>query len=266
VIKVTSTKYTTALTQGQGLIEETIILLEAWRPGMTTKELTSFSIENGILAKATARRVRNIIGEQFGPRYLLDDGKPAFQLKLLLDRGFSSTDLKQLFLIYTARANPILHDFISSVYWQKYQSGSLKIDKQDAAHFIDVAADAGYISPKWSEATSSRVANYLVGCLADFGLAEPGRKSTRDILHFEISSFTSLYLAHDLHFTGIRDDSLVQHTNWHLFGLEPTDVVRELQRVSREYFIVQASGELVRISWKYQDMEEALDAIATTEL
>lgn len=259
-------KYTTSLTQGQGLIPETMALLEVWSPGMTAKELTSLSIEKGILSKATARRVRNIILEQFGPRYLVDEGAPASNLKLLLRRGLSSAELKQLCMIYTSRANLIFHDFITNVYWQKYQAGSLRIGTEDAAHFINVATAAGYMSPQWAESTSKRVANYLVGTLADFGLVDSGRKSIRDILLFEISPLTSLYLAHEIHFSGQGDDALAANTDWRLFGLDPTDVVRELQLIAREHFIVQSAGDLVRISWKYEDMEEALNAIVASEL
>ena len=72
---------------------------------------------------------------------------------------------------------------------------------------------------------------------------------------------TSLYLAHELHFSGYNDNGIIEHPDWRLFGLEGIDVVRELQRVSRDHFIPQYSGELMRISWKYQSMEEALHAI-----
>jgi hypothetical protein len=87
-----------------------------------------------------------------------------------------------------------------------------------------------------------------------------------DIIPFRVTSLTALYLTFEVHFSGLNDDSILSHGDWRLFGLEPMDVRHELMRVSRGHFIPQFSGELLRISWNYKTMEEALDAIATTEL
>jgi hypothetical protein len=41
------------------------------------------------------------------------------------------------------------------------------------------------------------------------------------------------------------------------------EVVEQLDKVARGgHFILQYSGDLLRISWKYQSMEECLGAIA----
>ena len=255
------TKYTTALAKAQGMIDETIALLSVWRPGMSRPELASRVVEEGVLAKATAKRARDIVVEQFAPRYLVDDARPAIQIKTLLDLGVSAIKLRQVFLIHTARANAILRDYICETYWQRYQAGRTTISKEHAMQFLDVAANNGRLPDRWSDKMVDRVASYLGGCLADFGLVESGRKSTRGILEFRIDMITSLYLAHELHFSGYNDNGIIEHPDWRLFGLEGIDVVRELQRVSRDHFIPQYSGELMRISWKYQSMEEALHAI-----
>ena len=109
------------------------------------------------------------------------------------------------------------------------------------------------------------VETHLGGCLADFGLLEKGRKSTRNITPIHIHSFTSLFLTHELHFSGYGDDGVLQNPDWQLFGLEKLEIVRELQRVSNDHFILQFSGELVRISWKYKSIEEAIRTIARSE-
>ncbi len=262
----TNRKYTTALAKGQGIIEETLALLSIWEPGMTPKQLADRAVKEGVLGRATAKRVRDLVFEAFAPRYLVDSSRPARYLKMLLKAGATPTILNQLFLIYTARANFILHDFIREIYWPKYSAGIDSLDKKDTLNFLETAYTLGKLSNRWSEKMILRVASYLGGCLADFGLLENGKKGIRKILPVYIQPFTSLCLIHELHFSGYADNGILQHPDWELFGLEKMEVLRELQRVSKDYFIPQFSGDLLRISWKYKSMKEAIHAIARSEL
>jgi hypothetical protein len=264
---MTERKYTTALSKGQGLIPETLSLLQIWKPGMTSSQLVSSALDTGILAKATAHRVRGVITEGFGPRYLVDSPAPALHLRYLLARGVPIKGLLQLFFVYAARANLILHDFVREVYWVKYSAGGTHIDKEDALHFIESGINRGFIPKPWSTGMRDRVAGYLLGCLDDFGLLSSARKGRREIVPFNIASLTTLYFAHELHFRGLSDSAVLEHSDWGLFGLEIRDVVRELERVSYGgHFVIQYSGEILRIAWKYRSMEECLDGIAASEL
>lgn len=264
---MTERVYTTALAKGQGLIPETLSLLEIWEPGMGSSQLVSSALERGILAKATAHRVRGIITEGFSPRYLVDAKTPAFNLKYLLSRGVSMKSLSQLFLVYTARANLILHDFVREVYWEKYAAGATHLSKDDALHFIESGVNRGLVPKPWSLGMRNRVAGYLLGCLEDFALLSSHRKGHREILPFNIAPLTTLYFSHELHFSGLSDKAMLEHPDWGLFGLEVRDVLRELERVSYGgHFVVQYSGEILRIAWKYKTMEECLDGITASEL
>lgn len=259
-------KYTTALAKGQGAIEETISLLRIWEPQMTPSELARKVVSEGVLSKATAKRAKDLVFEMFAPRYLRDNGRPAAQLKTLVEANIEPVSTGQLFLIYTSRANLILRDFICEVYWKKYLAGFHNLTKEDAVTFIETSYNMGKLPSRWSEKMVSRVASYLGGCLADFGLLETGRKSERAILAFRVRTLTALYLAYELHFSGYSDNAILDHPDWQLFGLERMDVLKELQRISNNYFIPQFSGEFLRISWMYNSMEEVLHVIARSGL
>ncbi len=263
---MTKQKYTAVLAKGLGILEETLVLLQVWEPGMSVRQLAEVAINDGILGKATAKRAKDLVSEVFAPRYLVANGRPAEQLKNLLNEGVNPVKLGQILLIHTARANAILHDFISEVYWAKYSEGGTHLTKEDALSFLEKAYHLGRLSMRWSEQMTSHIASDLVGCLTDFQLVENRKKSTRQILAFTINPLTSLYLAHDLHFSGISDNAISEHSDWRLFGLRKIEVVRELQRASKDHFILQFSGELLKISWKYQSMEEAIRGIARSEL
>lgn len=255
-------QYTTQLQAGLGLIDETKALLELWSPGTSVSQLHQAALDSGRFPTITARRLRNVIAECFAPRYLASDGAPARHLKQLLG-ALAGPDLIQLMLIHTSRANPILSDFLRTVYWPRYAGGYAELSNEDARIFVERAIDDGKMAKRWSESTVRRVSAYLTGCCADYGLLERGTRSSRHILPFRISYIASAYLAYDLHFAGVGDNALLNHPEWQLFGLAREDVLAELKKLSlKGHIIIQAAGDVVRISWKHSSMEALCDVLA----
>jgi hypothetical protein len=251
--------YTAELSKGQGILQETLALLREWQPGMTQTELYDTVLATGILGKATAQRTKDVVLRCFASRFLKPDDKPARYLKCLVEKGRTASELAQVFLIYAARTNRILHDFITQVYWPDYGAGIEYIDRDDSRQFIAAALDQGRMASRWSESTQSRIARYLLSTMAEFGMLEAGRLSRREIQPYAISTLTVLFLAHELHFAGCGDNGLVGHPDWRLFGLTRRDVVRQLDRAGRQgAMIVQDSGEMARIAWGAKSMEEFL--------
>jgi len=259
--------YTTALSKGQGMVPETLAILELWEPGITTVELKQKVNQQGILGRATAYRTDDVVGRVFAPRYLAGDPAPAAWLRRSVRNGVSPSKLTPILLIYTARANVVLHDFITEVYWSHYAAGATMIARQDAIDFLERATQQGFIPQRWSETVMLRMARYLTGCLTDFGLAGEDRGGKRELVSFAVDTLTTTWLAHELHFTGSSDNAILTHPDWGLFGLEPRDTVQELKRVQKQAnFIVQFSGDLLRISWGCPSMEQYIDDIAQQEL
>jgi hypothetical protein len=254
--------YTTQLQAGLGLVNETKNLLDLWSTGMSAIQLHQIALESGRFPTVTARRLRNIVTECFAPRYLVAGGAPAAHLKRL-SLKISTADLTQLMLVYTSRANPILGDFVRHVYWGRYAGGHTQITNDDARDFVARGIDDGKTLKRWSENTVRRVSAYLTGCCADYGMLERGLRSSRRILQFRISPAVAAYLAHELHFAGVGDNALLTHEDWQLFGLARHNVLEEIKRLSlKGLLIVQTAGEVIRISWKQQDMESLCDVLA----
>ncbi|MDY0222207.1 MAG: DUF1819 family protein [Desulfobacterium sp.] len=247
--------YTSQLGAGLGLVNETKTLLELWSQGMSANDLYKVALESGRFPNITARRLLNIIKECFAPRYLSGDGAQALHLKQL-SPVLSTPDFMQAMLIFTCRANPILGDFIRQIYWTRYSGGHGDVTNTDARAFVERAIDDGKTLKRWSESMVRNVSGYLTRCCADYGLLEAGQKTSRRIIPFHISSTMAAYLAHELHFSGIGDNTLLTHEDWQLFGLEREDVIEELKRLSlKGWLIVQSAGDVIRISWKQPNME-----------
>jgi hypothetical protein len=257
-----SAPYTTQLQAGLGLIDETKALLDIWKPGMGTKSLYQTALESGRFPNVTARRLLNIVAECFAPRYLAEGAYPAAHLKFL-GPGLAPHELQQFLLLFTCRANAILADFVREVYWERYAGGYSEVSNEDARMFVERGIDDGKTSKRWSETTVRRVSAYLTGCCADYGLLNGVGKSGRKMLSYRVSHKVAAYLAYDLHFKGMGDNALLSHGDWELFGMGREDVLDEMKRLSLKGFVIlQAAGEVVKISWKHHDMEALCYALA----
>ncbi len=263
---MTGQPYTTGLCKGQGMIPETVSLLKAWEPGMDSMELNRKVVAEGLISKGTASRVKDIVTRVFGFRYLNDGDPPARHLKFLVEAGMPVEKLGQILLIHTARAHRELHDFITEVYWPRYAAGATSIRRAESGEFFRNAYLDGRLPNEWTDKSREKIARYLLTALADFGLLDEMKEGRRNILPFRPHRTTSLYLAHELHFSGLSDRAVRDHEDWRLFGLEPGDVAGELIRVSGGWFVLQDSGEIFQISWRMKTMEEFIDELAQREL
>lgn len=263
---IDKTFYTTGLCKGQGMIAETVALLKVWEPGMDPVELNRKVLAEGLIPKGTASRVKDIVSRVFAFRYLNNGDLPAAYLKSLVEAGMSSEKLSQIFLIHTARAHRELHDFITEIYWPRYAAGTSAIQRDESIRFFRDAYLDGRLPNEWTETSREKIGRYLLTALADFWLLGPMKGGKREILPVRLHRTTSLYLAHELHFSGLSDSAIRNHEDWRLFGLEPGEVVAELIRVSGGWFMVQDSGEIFQISWRTKTMEEFLHAVAEREL
>jgi hypothetical protein len=258
----TAALYSARLSTGLGLVSETQRLLELWQPGMTATVLAAAAMEAGTFPSLSARRVRNIVIEAFGLRFLVEDAQPARFLKAVQGR-ISTTDFRHLLFVYTCRANPVLADFVRDIYWTRYAAGLDAVPKEDALAFVTRAVADGKTRMRWSETNILRVSQYVLGACADFGLVGTMRAAGRPILPFRITPVVASFLAHDLHFRGLGDNAVVQHPEWMLFGLHPGDVLNEVKRLASDgQFILQSAGGSVHIAWKLKSMEELPDVLA----
>lgn len=263
---MTKSYYTTQLQAGLGLVNETQLLLGIWQQDMSTTDLFQTALESGEFPNVTARRLRNIIAECFAPRYTKPELPPVSWLKVL-NHGIDARSLNQLFFLFTARANLILRDFVSQVYWERFASGYSELENEDSKEFVQRATSDGKTQKLWSDTTVKRISSYLLGACVDYGLLKKQTRTTRQITPIRLNTSVAIILAYELHLRGIADNNLINHPDWKLFGLEPDDVRDELKRLSvHKLWIIQSAADVVSISWSYKNMEEVIDVILEARL
>ena len=256
-------RYTSAVCKGSGLLDDMKALLRAWRPGESALEFRDRVHREGILGKATTKRADDVVCKVFAPRFLCEEGKPALLMRTVLGRRNGGRLFSDICLLYAARQDVLLRDAIVEVYWPALTQGRLALSTKDVTAFLVDARAEGRIPELWSKTVKERVAQGVVRILTEFGLLGTARRGRRETINYRPSDGTIVYLAHDLHFGGATDAGVVAHRDWALFGLHEREVIAAMDRLSSDgWWVVQAAGSVVRITWRYESMQEVVDALA----
>jgi hypothetical protein len=237
-------------------------LLAAWDPRETPAEFARRVQRDDLVAKATARTVKDYVSA-FRVRYLTPTDAPARHLQRLLEDGARQQLLTDLVFYYTAERERLLRDFTVLDYWPAVRDGRLAIAIQDVRQFIWEAEQDGRIASPWSADVHRDLPARVLGALADFGLLGGLKRGRRAVLPYRPADETLVYLAHLLHAAGVVDGVLAEHGVWALYGLEPPDVWHRLDTLAGDgWFVLQRAGQVARVTWRYTDMDEVIDALA----
>lgn len=250
-----SDKYTTELSQGTGLINETLSLLPYYTSDMTVKSMTQFVIDNGILPSCTPTRINHIVDKVFFNRFVKPNPQIPFWLKQLRERGLMLDEFTQIVMIYCARIHRVYYDFIIE-HLNAYRAKQFRsFPREDTDNFMIDIVKRG--EAKWSETMQHKNATYLRNTLAAFGQIN----AKCEVLPYKVFDFTILYLLHELHFSGASDMAILNDTDWQLLGLSKEDVIRKIMDLSlKGGYLAQFSGEILTISWTYKSMEHFINA------
>jgi hypothetical protein len=253
----TKSLYNIDLCKGTGMFQETLLLLEKYNPETSKDNFINDVNESNILVKSSEKRIKDIVHNVFYKRYVIKDKYVPVYLLQLHRYNVGLDQLIQIMLIYIARSNRILFDFVTDIYWVKSRANS-PVTANDAKLFINEAIKDGRIALTWSDGTKKRVASYIVSTLIDIKYLD---KKNNCIPVF-LSDKTANFLAHELHFKGYSDESIANAEEWKLFGYKRYDLTRHFERLaSQGHFIFQNAGDLIKITWNYKNMKELIDAI-----
>jgi hypothetical protein len=249
-------KYNSDLLKSTGLIQESILLFSLYEKGISKPDFIKRAIESNILVKNNDNRIKDIINHAFYRRYFTNGEDIALALKLLHGNYIGLDVFTQIIFVYTCRANRILFDFMIFIMDEYYLNKATTLPSKAAIDFIDEAIKDGRIEKAWSDSTKRKVSEHINACLIDFRITDRQKRFLPFFLHDYVANF----LIHELHFAGFTEQSIINSEDWRLFGLKENDVARLIERLSfQDHFIFQSSGEIVRISWKYNNILEFIN-------
>ena len=240
--------------KGCALIEETLDLLSVCDENTTKESLEKYVLDTNFLSKYTEQRSQDIVRLIFYPRFMKNNPKVPIWLRTIREKGLMLQHFKQLLLLYIARENAVVYDYIVENLNSLRRNCASKLPKNDALAFIESKVEEGLA--QWGETARIRNARYIKSVLMDFDMIN----NRDEILHYEINNFTVLYLMHELHFDGLSDSAIWNHDDWKLFGLDKDSTLDHIMQLNiKGGYIAQSTGDLITISWNYQSMEDFIN-------
>ena len=255
-METSNVTYNSDLLKGTGLIQETIQLIDYYEPGISKQDFTAKVLDFNTLGKAHENRIKDIVHHVFYRRYFIDGEETVLELQTLRSKYISLEQLSHILLMITAKANPILFDFIVEVYHKEKKKGEQYLPSKSALEFIELAIKEGRIERSWAKSTKQKVSEHMIASLIDFKLIDRSKL----LLPQFIDDFVFNYWLHKLHFSGVADNNLMAHPDWQLWGIEPQEWIFIVNRLSyKGFFVFQYSGELMQITWNYKSMKEFIN-------
>lgn len=256
-------RYTIAICKGAALLEETRTLLSHWQLSEPAEAFARRVEEEGLLGKATAYRVRDIVRRVFVPRYLRPDDQPARVLKWAIECNLQPAVFKELVLLFSSRNDPLLQDFVVREFWPSVRRGRFFWDITNVLIFFSEALSDGKIARPWSDQVSRKVARGLLGFLREVGFVRELRKGKRELIDYRISDEMILILARILKEEGSSDSGIVDHPDWKVFGMERKSVLARLHFLGEDMgLLVQQAGSVVSFNWKVGSIEGLMSTLS----
>jgi Putative inner membrane protein (DUF1819) len=159
----TDRRYTIALCKGAALVDETRTLVQHWTPGEEVGHFVDRVLRDNLLARSTAYRTKDIVRRVFARRFLVPMDAPARRLKRLMDNGLPRKLFAEVLFLYAARADRLLYDFTTEVFWPACRRGRSVLTGDDVVAFLAEATERGRIEQPWSAKVQVKIARGVLG-------------------------------------------------------------------------------------------------------
>jgi hypothetical protein len=214
----------------------------------------AYRATNRILHKSTRVRSADTFIRAFKPRFIA--GNPPLGWKLaraIEDRHPPIEVVRPFYYWLTARAEPLLHRFVSAELFERAKSHDPAVRIDETALWI--RKKLGEDDKTWTPTVRLKVARGMLAALRDFGILEGASRKRIAPQHLALEAFC--LIAFCLHDLGFEQKSLVCHLDWKLFLLSQTAVERSLLEAHQNGWLdYQAAGEICRIEFKAQNLND----------
>jgi len=245
--------YTSKILKSGALLAETKVLLANWNDSLTVDEnLERFKQEN-ILGKASRSRLIDIL-VIFKQRYLIDD-QVIGALTFLAKKRHPAYEFDRILFFHAARADPLMHDFVSERLKSMYEAGIREVRLKDAELWIRKKIDEERTRSPWSEHTIIKSGQGLLSSLRDYWIFQGIKNKHFAPINLPVKAFS--YIAFCLNREQPSGMRLVEDPEWRLFFLNPQDVERLFMEAHQLHLLsYQAAGSVIRISFPSETIEE----------
>jgi len=250
--------YSSKILKSGALIAETKVLLANWDLLKNTREnLDRFKRDN-LLGKSSRSRIDDILGI-FKQRYLIDD-QLLRSLIILARNRYPIEGFDKILFFYAARADALMHDFVSEKLKNMHDSGIQEVKVNDAELWIRRKIDEGKTHSAWSEKTITKSAQGLMSTLRDYGVLQGIKNKRFATIYLPVDAFS--FIAFYMSKRQPSGERLIQDPEWRLFFLDSRAVEHLFMEAHQLHLLTyQAAGSVIRITFPSDTIEEYANVI-----
>lgn len=231
------------------MIPEMRQLVRLWTD-CPTDENREAVIRANPLGKATRSRVIDVLNRIFIPRFVQGQIPSAWKLlRALEEAGASPAIVRPVYYWVTARAEPVLSDFVTEYLVPQRRTG------QRAVSVPDFIAWLATKNLGWSEIVAVKTGRAILAALRDFGVLEGKAKKTLIRPPLPLAAFS--FIAFCLTRLNVSGRDMLEHPDWTLFMLTPSDVEHLFLEAHQHRLLgYHAAGTLVNLEFPSAGVEE----------
>jgi Putative inner membrane protein (DUF1819) len=246
---VSAPKYTSRIQKGGALIPEMRQLVRLWTNAPTDENKDAI-LRSNPLGKTTRSRLADVLNRIFVPRFVHGAIPCAWKvLRTLEEAGASSATLRPIYYWFTARSEPLLSDFVTEYLVPRRATGLRAVGVPEFISWLGTK-DMG-----WSEIVGIKSGRAILAALRDFGVLDGKAKKTLVRPPLPLGAFS--FIAFCLSRLGVAGRDMLEHPDWTLFMLTPSDVEHLFLEAHQERLLgYHAAGTLVNLDFPVGSAEE----------
>ena len=251
--------YTSKIIKATALLGDTKTLLSHWDLSVTAAENFQRLQRENVFGKASRSRVEDILNI-FRQRFMAEESVTK-ALVLLVNERFPTASLDRILYFHAARADRLLFDVVTELFFEKQAQGLVDLDVADVQRSIQKWVTEGKTVSAWSEITTLRVAQSLLAALRDFGVLQGAANKKIAPAYLPIEAFA--YIAFYLKQHQPSGAKLVELPDWRLFFL-PLEGVERFLFDAHQHGLLEyhAAGTVTRLTFPTESLEEYADVLA----
>ena len=253
--------YTTNIQKGGALINECRNLLLEWSATQSSDQFVERVTDENLLGKLSRRRVRDIVNRIFRRRFDSRKTPGAEPARSLLESGASPEVTDRVLYYHASLADDLLYDFVVEFLDPKHSKRGYGVTIDEAESFIASLERGGRLVHQWTPTIRTKVARGLLAACRDFHLLEGRVVKTFAPVSMPMEVF--VYVVYYLKERVGSAARILEHSDWRLFFLDYGKVEQMFLRAHQENWVMyHVAGGVVRVDWRYENLMEAVNAIA----
>jgi hypothetical protein len=249
------------LTKGASSAGDIVRLLREWHPGGDVRAFQRRLVDENVLGRTTRARAADVVHNVLARRYFPQGSEqPASRLAVLVNAGAPADVVGRLLYYHAALAEHLLYRVVTESVFETRERGMEWIDVYDLRRFVSGLSASGATVRPYSESVVEKIAGAVLTTLRDFRIVTGTQRKRIAPVH--VPHEVVGYVAYALREEDASAKRIVEHPDWRLFLLSPSEAEAAILEADRYgHFRYQSAGDVRRFDWTHDSLDAYVDAL-----